>query len=311
VQEGADRGASRNGAAISERALKAVIRIASIAIPKGTVYAAACKLTVAGELLPAAIALDIQEDVMRTSRLLLVLAPIFVAGAAYADRVFNHVDPFEFDPADTRLVQATWLPGIGCPTNARISPNGTDTTPFTDTACPTGDSRDRQNQGLLLVKTGPTANDASAGARLKNVPSTVTELGYDIRKPASVDPRGSHCGAGAPRFNIETRDGHIFFIGCNSPPATTQTSSATGWTRLRWGAATVAFGQLGGVATLGSLNVKAIEIIFDEGQDASGAPDQFGAAVLDNIDVNGKLVGQGPTEPGIQNGGGDDKDDDD
>ena len=105
----------------------------------------------------------------------------------------------------------------------------------------------------------------------------------------------------APRFNIETRDGLIFFIGCNS--ATSQQTGDTGWTRLRWGASTTAFGQLGGTATLGSLGVKRIDIIFDEGQDLLGGPDQFGAAVLDNIDVNGSLVGQGPIEPGIESGG--------
>jgi len=29
-----------------------------------------------------------------------------------------------------------------------------------------------------------------------------------------------------------------------------------------------------------------------------GAPDQFGAAILDNIDVNGVLVGRGPSKEG-------------
>ena len=39
--------------------------------------------------------------------------------------------------------------------------------------------------------------------------------------------------------------------------------------------------------------MKSISILFDEGQD-TGGPDFFGLAVLDNIDVNGKLVGQRP-----------------
>jgi hypothetical protein len=43
--------------------------------------------------------------------------------------------------------------------------------------------------------------------------------------------------------------------------------------------------------------------VFDEGYDIG--PDNFGLAVLDNIDVNGVLVGQGPSR------GGDDDDDDD
>ena len=37
--------------------------------------------------------------------------------------------------------------------------------------------------------------------------------------------------------------------------------------------------------------VQRIVIVFDEGTDASGGPDQFGAAILDNIDVNGTLLG--------------------
>jgi hypothetical protein len=39
--------------------------------------------------------------------------------------------------------------------------------------------------------------------------------------------------------------------------------------------------------------VQAIFIIFDEGQDAGG-PDSSGLAVIDNVDVNGTLVGKGP-----------------
>src|SRR5207249_4307134 len=106
----------------------------------------------------------------------------------------------EFDPFGTNLVQAGWETGIGCPTNATTNDTVTSST-FTDPACPApGDPKDNQNQGLLLVKTGPTTNDASAGARLlgpgvKGI--TLTELGYDLRKPmAPTDPRGSHCGGG-------------------------------------------------------------------------------------------------------------------
>jgi len=40
--------------------------------------------------------------------------------------------------------------------------------------------------------------------------------------------------------------------------------------------------------------VRSIEIVFDEGQDV--APTNFGEAILDNIDVNGTLVGRGPTD---------------
>src|SRR2546428_837120 len=82
-----------------------------------------------------------------------------------------------FDPAHTHLVQSGWLEGIGCPTGAKVF-DGSSTSTYTDPACPTGDSRDKVNEGLLLVKTGPTPNVASAGAVLKDVKgTTLTELG--------------------------------------------------------------------------------------------------------------------------------------
>ncbi|PYR34284.1 MAG: hypothetical protein DMF93_23825 [Acidobacteria bacterium] len=174
---------------------------------------------------------------------------------------FHAVKPQEFDPAHTNLVQAAWLNGIGCPTNAFIAlPNASFTgvgmtMGFTDDACPTG---------------------------------------YDIRKLGlSTDPLGSHCGAGAPRFDVVTSDGAVHFLGCSSPSPTTQQPSTTGWIRLRWNTAglAAAFPPI-----LPADIVKRIVIIFDEGQDPSGGPDQFGGAILDNIDVNGTLVGHGATD---------------
>jgi hypothetical protein len=212
---------------------------------------------------------------------------------------FFNVKPQEFDPGKTNLVQSTWLPSIGCPTDAKVAvPNATFTgiagfTSFTDTACPTGDPKDQHNEGLLLVKTGPTNNFASAVAELNKVKGiTLTELGWDIRKSlSSADPRGSHCGAGAPRWNVITEDGVVHFIGCNSPAPAVQTPSSTGWIRMRWTATQLAAAGIGPTAV-----VRRIQIVMDEGQDAGGAPDQFGAVVLDNIDVNGALVGTGAVD---------------
>jgi len=203
-----------------------------------------------------------------------------------------NIVPFEFDPFGTNLVQATWQTGIGCPTGATTN-DGSSSSTFTDPACPSGDPMDNRNEGLLLAKTGPTTNFASAGARLvgSGVKGKIlTELGYDLRKPlTALDPRGSHCGAGAPRFNVVTSDGVTHFIGCNSPPAVLAGTS-NAWIRLRWGAAQLlaAFPPI----TPGS-TASSITIIFDEGTDTG--PDNFGLAVLDNIDVNGTLQGKGPT----------------
>lgn len=222
-----------------------------------------------------------------------IAAFLVIAAGAAAWGMSLRATPFVFDPGNTKLVQSGWIGGIGCPTDASTF-NGTSSTPYTDPACPTGDRRDNANEGLLLAKTGPTANVASAGVVLRKVRGTLSELGYDIRKPGvSADPRGSHCGAGAPRFDITAEDGTTYFLGCNSPPAPVQTPG-NGWLRLRWGGTTplMAFNSsTGALVDITNVEVRQLSIVFDEGQDTG--PDNFGLAVLDNIDVNGKLVGQG------------------
>jgi len=195
------------------------------------------------------------------------------------------VHSFTFDPFQTKLVAAEWMIGAGCPTGATINttggpPNGT----TTDAACPTGDSNDHNNTGLVLLKTGPTPNIASGDAFITGIPPsgiTLTELGYDIRK-------GSHCGAGAPRFNVQDSTGTNHFVGCASPPPSSIFSPAgAGWERRRWDATAlaVAFPPI-----LSTTVVKSITIIFDEGTDTPAG--LLGGAVLDNIDINGTLIGK-------------------
>jgi len=232
---------------------------------------------------------------------------------------FHAVIPHDFDPGHTNLVEAGWLDGLGCVTNGfTATPNADfsawsgNTAPYSEPACPSGDSKDAHNEGLLLVKTGPSsANFASAEASLKKVKGlTLGELGYDIRKAGMIgSAQGSHCGAGAPRFDIQTTDA-FFFIGCASPPPTTEFSPALTppamdpWDRLRWGNATP--GSVLGFCVVPTPTagcpfnfdlvpvtgtVQRIDIVFDEGTDTGS--DFFGAAIIDNIDVNGTLVGRG------------------
>src|SRR3954471_14026480 len=95
-----------------------------------------------------------------------VLAP---SGQPESDpnETFHQAKPQEFDPAHTNLVQAAWLNGIGCPTKASVatypatSPTGTS---FDPACSPTlgYDPKDQHNEGLLMVKTGPTSNNAAA-----------------------------------------------------------------------------------------------------------------------------------------------------
>jgi hypothetical protein len=222
------------------------------------------------------------------------------AGAFAHGHGFLNVRAGEFDPLKTHLVQGTWVSGIGCPTDARTTTDGVTEGPsYTDPACPDGD-RDPHVRGLLLAKTGPTANVAAAVAEVKGVQGKIlTELGYDIRKPGgATDARGSHCGAGAPRFNIETADGGFYFLGCNSPSADDETVG-DGWVRLRWGGSSPlnAFSaSSGALVDIKGKTLKSISIVFDEGQDTG--PDNFGLAVLDNIDLNGRLVGSGGVSAG-------------
>ena len=142
----------------------------------------------------------------------------------------------------------------------------------------------RTCRGCLLAKTGPTANVAAAGAELKGVRGIViTSIGYDIRKFGGfASPLGSHCGAGAPRFNVVTAFG-THFIGCASPPPISQVLGQA-WTRMAWSTA-AAFPPIPPGAA-----VETIDIVFDEGTDTG--PDNFGIAILDNIMVNGVAVGR-------------------
>ena len=84
----------------------------------------------------------------------------------------------------------------------------------------------------------------------------------------------------------------VSFVGCASPPPTTQTPG-NGFIRLRWGGGgpLLGFNASTGLLVPITGTVKSITILFDEGTDTG--PDNFGLAVIDNIDVNGVLVGRG------------------
>jgi len=233
----------------------------------------------------------------------LVLAAVTFWGATLiANGFFNNlvVTPSVYDPGHSSLVASAWIAGIGCPTNRAFDDQYVPgTSPYTDPACTTGDA-DPKVEGLLLAKTGPTGNNAAGQANVTGVSNQyLSELGYDLRKPADTladpnDPRGSHCGAGAPRFNVATKNGSFYFVGCNSPVATSVGGGPNGgWIRLRWGNGNngSVMGYNANTYNLESITdrIKSIQIVFDEGQDTT--PDRFGVAILDNINVNGLVAG--------------------
>jgi len=217
---------------------------------------------------------------------------------------FTGAKPFvEGDPT---LVAAEWRQGVGCPTTLSA--------PF---ACfASSDPQDNLNSGLLLVKTGPTSLDPAvdlsgypnsvsgdlsplAGVDLQGVAggsvADLTELGFDLRKPGSnsfFNVAGSQCGLRAPRFNVVTQgaagvtthrfycvDGIIPFDGTNQ-----------GWVRLRW------LPEQADPPMDVADTIVSMRVLLDEGQDV--VPDEFfGVAILDNIDVNGILVGSAQPAP--------------
>lgn len=247
---------------------------------------------------------------MKRSTATVLALPCVLGSAPFAFADGFTVVPSAFDPAGTHLVATEWVRGIGCPSNASTSSDGVHLDGhYTDPACSSGDSSDTHVEGLLLAKTGPTSNYAAGQASLVGVAGKrLMELGYDIRKPGPTnttggvptpgtftDPRGSHCGAGAPRFDVVI-GGMDYFVGCSSTATLpTMSPAGQGWERLRWGTAGTLLAQgPSGPTDIEGMTVNSIDIIFDEGDDTG--PDNFGLAVLDNIDFNTTLVGRGPQQ---------------
>ncbi len=183
--------------------------------------------------------------------------------------------PFEFvgkagdcgAAAGSRIVTAAWLKGMGLP----------------DTDDP---NKKDHHFGLLLSKNGPTADCSAAGASIKGVKgmtvSETFEVGFDYRN-------GGHCGAGAPRFNVTTRDGVFSFVGgCANGTPSPAPQDPSEWTRVRINVTSPsqAFPPL----AVGS-EIESISIIHDEGTDTANNDAQgVGLAVVDNIFINGELI---------------------
>lgn len=168
--------------------------------------------------------------------------------------------PFEFDPFNSEIVDAAWIPHEGLP------------------------DAGNSNHALFLAKDGPTATVASSGAIIQGVSGiTLAELGYDVRDDG-------HCGAGAPRFNVTMSNDGLHFIGCAAGPVagTFVDPQANTWTRKRWDAAALANPAFTvPPITAVSGTVVRISIVFDEGNDCC-----LGFTHLDNIDINTVLIGK-------------------
>jgi hypothetical protein len=207
-----------------------------------------------------------QEEQMRRHIVMTTFGSLLIAltlaGVALGGPPFR-AKPFEFDPTNSGIVEAAWISHEG----------------LADTG--------NANHALFLAKDGPTPTVASSGAVINGVTGlTLSELGYDVRNDG-------HCGAGAPRFNVTMSNdppNTTHFIGCTTGTTTGPMTDPQGnlWSRKRWTAADLAnpvktFPPI----TVASGTVVSIAIVFDEGTDQG-----VGFTHLDNIDVNGVLIGK-------------------
>jgi hypothetical protein len=187
-------------------------------------------------------------------------------------------------PAGTRIVTSAWLGGMGLPDNG-----GSNTT-LLDFA--TNPNRNDPHRGLLLSKNGPTADCSAAGATIQGAGGLLVtptfELGFDYRN-------GVHCGAGAPRYNVVAKppvgpNTFHFVGGCANGVKTPAPQDPLEWTRVRF-----TTGQEFPALVPGS-QIVSIELIFDEGTDATSVPDDsngVGLAAVDNLDIDGALIRSG------------------
>jgi len=198
----------------------------------------------------------------RWAPLVLALAALLVLGApaGAAKKTKFKAKPGTYDPGATGIVSSKWVTHQGL-----------------------GDAG-KSDHALVLHKLGPTATEASAGASISKVKNvTLTELGFDYEV-------GGHCGAGAPRYNVTLTSGATFFFGCAHGTVTPWMVDSQGdaWNRVRFDD-TDAF-PADGVSVwpgFGVAQVESIAVVFDEGTDVG-----TGFVRLDNLDVNGKLIGK-------------------
>lgn len=157
---------------------------------------------------------------------------------------------------------------------------------------------------ILLTKPCPTPTNAASYvdivSPLEGQPvSTLTELNFDYKT-------GEHCGAGAPRFNLQLDQAgsQNAFLGCASG---TQTDAGNGYTHVVFDAAAIQAAVVAAGGTSSS-TLYDMYIIFDEGTDTptGGTIGTAGSVHIDNISVNNSVVGNAtypPSKEACKNGG--------
>jgi hypothetical protein len=221
---------------------------------------------------------------------ILFCAAMLLPGSANAAGPNYTANPFVFigtasqcnpSPAGHPIVTAGWIRGMGLPDDG-ISTIA-------------NEKKTDRNTGLLLNKNGPTPDCSAAGAEIKPWKSgtklnATKGLGFDYRI-------GTHCGAGAPRFNVTTTDGKLYFVGCSYGTHSPAPQDAQ-WERVVVTDPAEFFPGNTTTPFNFDMPIKSISIIFDEGTDTPGANDPAGVGlvVLDNININGSYITNGSGE---------------
>ncbi len=186
--------------------------------------------------------------------LICVLIGLVCPALAGADPHGLRVTPFVFDPEGTGGVASDWLP-------------------FSD----------HGDEALVMSKMLPTAANAAAGAIVEGVDGIrLDELGFDVYL-------GGHCGGGAPRFDVTTEDGTTYFFGCFSGTHQPAPDKPATFERVRFRDVDAAPQFVGDPPWpgFGRACIRSITIVFDEGIDVG-----VGFTALDNIDIDGTLIGR-------------------
>ena len=197
--------------------------------------------------------------------LLVALLALVGVGAALADGVGFRAKTSRFNPGSAPVSDASsWVRGAGVP----------------------GTSSD---QGLVLLMSAivPYPPGASADATITPVKGVVlTSLGLDHLI-------GTYCTNGSPRWDVETTNGGVYGVGCASGTHTIAGMPA-GWERITFSNAdfqTLSGPAWGGFGSAGA-KLTFLQVLQDEA----------GVSVLDNLQINGAMIGGAGGNHG-ENGG--------